>query len=287
MMENLAMRIAITGAGGQLGQALQASLGAEHELIPLGHGDVELGAPGCVERLAATGAELVIHPAAYTDVDGCARDPERAYRVNGLGTRYVALACRRLGAPLVYVSTNEVFDGGAAAPYFEYDSAAPINAYARSKWAGEQAVRELLDRFYIVRVAWLFGGARNFVRTVLRLAAERDSLAMVEDEVGSPTYAPDAAAAIARLIQLRFYGAYHLVNEGACSRLEFAAEALRLAGRDAVELKPIRLAEFKRDSTVPPYTPLRNVAAAALGIQLRPWHQALEEYVARLNVVTL
>ena len=277
------MRIAITGAGGQLGQALQAALRAEHELIPLGHAEIELGHPDCVERLVATGAELVIQPAAYTDVDGCARDPERAYQVNGLGAQYVALACRRLDAPLVYVSTNEVFDGTASAPYFEYDRAAPINAYARSKWAGEQAVREALDRFYIVRVAWLFGGARNFVRTVLRLAAERDSISMVADEIGSPTYAADAADAIARLIQLPFYGTYHLVNEGACSRFEFAAEVLRLAGRERVALRPIRLADFKRDSVVPPYTPLRNVAAAALGIRLRPWQAALADYLQSLS----
>jgi dTDP-4-dehydrorhamnose reductase len=225
----------------------------------------------------------VIHPAAYTDVDGCARDPERAYRVNGLGAQYVALACRQLGARLVYVSTNEVFDGAATTPYFEYDRAAPINAYARSKWAGEQAVREALDHFYIVRVAWLFGGARNFVRTVLRLAAERDSIAMVADEVGSPTYAPDAAAAIARLVELPFDGTYHLVNEGACSRFEFAAEVLRLAGRERSVLRPIRLADFKRDSVVPPYTPLLNVAAAALGIQLRPWQAALAEHLQNLS----
>jgi dTDP-4-dehydrorhamnose reductase len=277
------MRIAITGANGQLGQALQAVLSTEHELVPLDHAGLELGHPDCVEQLVATGAELVIHPAAYTDVDGCARDPERAYRVNGLGTQYVALACRRLGAPLVYVSTNEVFDGAAAAPYFEYDRAAPINAYARSKWAGEQAVRELLDRFYIVRVAWLFGGARNFVRTVLRLAAEREEIAMVADEVGSPTYAPDAAAAITRLIQLPFYGMYHLVNEGMCSRLEFAAEVLRLAGGTNVTLRPIALADFKRDSSVPPYTPLRNIAAAALGVRLRPWQDALAEYIQSIQ----
>lgn len=277
------MRIAITGANGQLGQALPAALSAEHELIPLGHADIELGHPDCVERLAATNAELVIHPAAYTDVDGCARDPGRAYQVNGLGAQYVALACRRLGAPLVYVSTNEVFDGAAATPYVEYDRAAPINAYARSKWAGEQVVRETLDRFYIVRVAWLFGGARNFVRTVLRLAAEHDAISMVADEVGSPTYAPDAAWAIARLIELPFYGTYHLVNEGVCSRFEFAAEVLRLAGHERVALRPIRLADFKRDSVVPPYTPLRNAAAAALGIRLRPWQAALADYLQTLS----
>jgi dTDP-4-dehydrorhamnose reductase len=226
----------------------------------------------------------VVHPAAYTNVDGCARDPELAYRVNGLGTQYVALACRQLGAPLVYISTNEVFDGSGGAPYFEYDRAEPINAYGRSKWAGEQALRELLDRYYIARVAWLFGGERNFVRTVLRLAAERGRLSMVADEIGSPTYAPDVAEAVAQLIQKQFYGTYHLVNEGSCSRYEFAEAILRHAGRDDVELRPMALADFKRDSLVPPHTPLRNVAAAALGIRLRPWQDALAEYVGGLQV---
>src|SRR5262249_51248068 len=113
------MRIAITGANGQLGKAFQETLGREYEIIALGHDQLELGRPECVAQLAATGADLVIHPAAYTNVDGCARDPELAYRVNGLGTQYVALACRELGAALVYISTNEVFDGTAAAPYLE------------------------------------------------------------------------------------------------------------------------------------------------------------------------
>jgi dTDP-4-dehydrorhamnose reductase len=277
------MRIAITGANGQLGRALQAALNREYDIVALGHGELELGQPECVVQLVATGAELVIHPAAYTNVDGCARDPELAYRVNGLGTQYVALACRQLGAPLVYISTNEVFDGASASPYVEYDRAAPINAYGRSKWAGEQAVRELLDRFYIARVAWLFGGERNFVRTILRLAAERETLAVVADEIGSPTYAPDVAAAVAQLIRMPFYGTYHLVNQGLCSRFELAAAVLRLAGRERVALQPIALADYKRDSVVPPYTPLRNVAAAALEIQLRPWQDALQEYVLRVK----
>jgi dTDP-4-dehydrorhamnose reductase len=275
------MRIAITGANGQLGKALQAQFAPDHTLTALGHNELELGHTDCVARLVATGAELVIHSAAYTNVDGCARDPELAYRVNGLGTQYVALACQELNARLVYISTNEVFDGAGVAPYFEYDMAAPINAYGRSKWAGEQAVRELLDRFYIVRVAWLFGGERNFVRTILRLASERDTLSLVADEVGSPTYAPDAAAAIAQLIEKPFYGTYHLVNEGICSRYEFAAEIFRQAGHGHMALHRIMLADYKRDSVVPPYTPLRNLAAATLGIRLRPWQDALQSYLTR------
>lgn len=277
------MRIAITGANGQLGQALQALLAQEHTVIGFGHQQIELSDPGCVAQLVATAAELVIHPAAYTNVDGCARDPELAYRVNALGTRYVALACRQLGAALVYVSTNEVFGGTASTPYFEYDQPAPVNPYGRSKLAGEQAVRELLDRFYIVRVAWLFGGERNFVRTILRLATERERLAVVADEIGSPTYAPDVALAVAQLIQTPFYGTYHLVNQGFCSRYDFAAEIVRQAGYDRVMLDPIALADYRRDSVVPPYTPLRNLAAAALGIQLRPWQDALAYFLQTIG----
>lgn len=277
------MRIAITGARGQLGGALQAALGPGHELVPLGHDALELGSPDAVAQLVATGADLVIHPAAYTNVDGCARDPELAYRINALGTRYVALACRRLGAPLVYVSTNEVFPGDATRPYVEYDQPRPINAYGRSKLAGELSVRELLDAFYIVRVAWLFGGERNFVRSVLRLAADppEGGLRMVDDEVGSPTYAPDVADAVARLIATEHYGTYHFVNSGVCSRFAFAQAILRAAGHADLPITPIKLADFKRDSTPPPFSPLANLAGANMGISLRPWQDALDTYLAR------
>jgi dTDP-4-dehydrorhamnose reductase len=276
------MRIAITGAHGQLGRLLQQALENEHTLIPLGHADLELGDPKCIAVLTATQADLIIHPAAFTNVDGCARDPEHAYRINGLGTRYVALACRQLGARLVYVSTNEVFDGRNTQPYYEYDQANPINQYGWSKYVGEQAVRELVPNHYIARVAWLYGGERNFIRTVLRLANERPSLNMVADEIGSPTYAADAAHAIAQLIHSECFGTFHIVNQGMCSRYDLAAEALRLAGKRETELQPIALADFKRDSVVPPFTPLRNIAAADLGIRLRPWQEALNEYLSRL-----
>jgi dTDP-4-dehydrorhamnose reductase len=278
------VQIAITGASGQLGSALAATLADGHDLTLIGHGEIELGDPRVVDQIAATGADLVIHPAAYTNVDGCARDPEHAYRINALGTKYVALACRRLGVPLVYISTNEVFAGNADRPYLEYDPPAPINAYGRSKWAGELAVRELLRDFYIVRVAWLYGGERNFVRTVLRLAASppEGGLRMVDDEVGSPTYGADVAEGVARLVATGCYGTYHLVNTGACSRYAFCREILRQAGRADVPVTPIRLADYRRDSTPPPYTPLANLAGTDLGVVLRPWQEALAAYLATL-----
>lgn len=278
------MRIAITGARGQLGAALVAALAGKHELVALGHDSLELGDPSAAATIAATGADLVIHPAAFTNVDGCARDPDTAYRINALGTKYVALGCRRLGAPLLYISTNEVFPGDATRPYAEYDQAGPINAYGRSKWAGEQAVRELLREFFIVRVAWLFGGERNFVRTVLRLADNPppDGLRMVDDEVGSPSYSVDVADAIARLIATEHFGTYHFVNSGYCSRYEFARAILRLAGRPELPVTPIKLADFVRDSTPPAFTPLANLAGAAIGITFRPWEEAVAAYLATL-----
>lgn len=279
------MRIAITGANGQLGSALGQALAAKHEIIAFGHAQLELGSPSAVDTIVASQADLVLHPAAYTNVDGCARDPDLAYRINGLGTRYVALACRRLNAPLVYISTNEVFAGDADRPYMEYDQTRPVNAYGRSKWAGEQAVRELLDRFYIVRVAWLFGGERNFVRTVLRLATNPPpgGLRMVDDEVGSPTYCADVAAAVTRLISGDYYGTYHFVNSGICSRHAFASEILRQAGYGDLTITPIKLADFKRDSTPPPYTPLANLAGADIGITFRPWEAAVAAYLEQLG----
>jgi dTDP-4-dehydrorhamnose reductase len=274
------MRVFITGNRGQLGQALQQVL-ADECLAGCDLPDVDVNDRAAIaEAVAAFRPDVVIHAAAWTDVDGCARDPERAYRVNGLGTQNVALACAACGAALAYVSSNEVFDGTATEPYREWDPPHPINPYGRSKAAGEWFTTHLLTRFYIVRTAWLYApGGRNFPHRILHLADERDSLRVVVDEVGNPTYAPDLAAAIAALIRTEAYGVYHLVNDGYCSRYDFARQVLRLTGRERVRVEPIRLADFQRASTPPPFAPLANTAAAALGITLRPWTEALAEFL--------
>lgn len=279
------MRIALTGADGQLGQAISACFAPRHELVPLVQPAFDLTDQAVCRQIIETQARLVIHTAAATNVDGCARDPQHAYRINALGTRFVALACQQLDVPLLYISTNEVFAGDAQQPYLEYDQPRPINAYGFSKWAGEQAIREVLRRFYIVRIAWLFGGERNFVRTVLRLADNPPAggLRMVADEIGSPTYAPDLAEALLQLIAQPMYGTYHLVNQGNCSRYAFAQAILHQAGYEHIDLVPITLAEYQRDSTPPPYTPLANHAGAALGLLLRPWQEALADYLVSLQ----
>ena len=274
------MRIFITGHKGQLGRALYAVL-AEHTLTGCDLPELDITDREAIGAAVADFApDVVIHAAAWTNVDGCARDPERAYRVNALGTQNVALACAEAGAAMVYISTNEVFDGEATEPYREWDPPHPINPYGRSKAAGEWFVRHLLTRFYIVRTAWLYApGGRNFPHRIIQLADERGALRVVTDEVGNPTYAPDLAKAIAALIRTDAYGVYHLTNAGYCSRYDFAREILRVSGREHVPVEPITLAEFQRASTPPRFAPLANTAAAALGITLQPWQEALAEFL--------
>ena len=274
------MRIVITGHKGQLGKSLQEGLKGETLFgLDLPQHDVT-DRQAVAQAMADFAPQVVIHAAAMTNVDGCERDPDGAYRINGLGTQNVALACQRCGAAMVYVSTNEVFDGTKGEPYLEFDRTNPINAYGRSKLAGEFFTRTLLNRFYIVRTAWLYAqGGNNFVTKMIQLADERGELRVVADEISSPTYASDLAEAIAKLIRTDHYGIYHFTNEGVCSRYDFAVKILELAGRGHIPVHPITSDQYARASTPPLYAPIRNFCAAiALGITLRPWEEALEEY---------
>lgn len=274
------MKILLTGHKGQLGRTLLPLL-VDHDVfgVDLPEHDIT-DRVGLTARARDFGPDLILHPAAMTNVDGCARDPALAYRVNGMGTQNLALVAAELGAEMLYVSTNEVFDGTATEPYHEWATRNPINAYGRSKRAGEWYVEHLLTRFYIVRTAWLYAaGGRNFPHRIIELADERSALSVVTDEVGNPTYVVDLAQAIVRLVETHAYGIYHLVNEGITSRYEFAKEILRLSGRAHVPVAPITSAAFRRASTPPSYAPLANNAAAALGIRLRPWQEALAAFL--------
>ncbi|HZQ10991.1 MAG TPA: dTDP-4-dehydrorhamnose reductase [Anaerolineae bacterium] len=274
------MKIAITGSEGQLGRALQAELHAHHNLILLSSREFDITDRANIPRLADLAPDLVIHTAAMTNVDGAARDPVTAFRINAFGTQNVALACQRANAALVYISTNEVFDGTKAAPYLEFDPTHPINVYGKSKLAGEWYSQHLLQKFYIVRTAWLYArGGGKFPDKILELAQRQPSLSVVRDEIGSPTYVPDLAHALAQLIETQQYGIYHLVNAGSCSRYEWAVEILRRANIPR-PIKPITLAEYSRASTPPANSALENFAATTLGITLRSWEEALEAYFA-------
>ena len=278
------MKILLTGHKGQLGRALAPRL-TQHQVVgfDLPTDDITDRA-GVLSLVRDFLPDLILHPAALTNVEGCARDPAAAYHVNGMGTQNLALAAAEVGAEMLTVSTNEVFDGRATEPYHEWATRNPINAYGRSKLAGEWYTQHLLTRFYIVRTAWLYApGGRNFPHRIIQLADERGALQVVTDEVGNPTYVADLARAIVTLIETHAYGIYHLVNAGAASRYEFAQEILRLSGRAAIPVEPITLAEFQRASTPPPYAPLANNAGAALGIRLRPWQEALKEMIDEEN----
>ncbi|MFW5940815.1 MAG: dTDP-4-dehydrorhamnose reductase [Chloroflexota bacterium] len=275
------MRILITGDKGQLGTALHQSLAQDHELTGIDLPEVDITDRKAIfSAVVAARADLVIHCAAYTDVEGCARDPALAYRVNGLGTQNVALACLENGAAMVHISTNEVFDGRDPRGYEEWRALNPQNPYARSKAAAEFHVRHLLGCHYIVRTAWLYaGGGRNFIHAIWRRAQQDGALRVVTDEIGNPTYVTDLAQAIAQLIETGQYGTYHFVNSGACSRWEFANEILRQAQLTDVHNTPILSSEFRRASTPPPFGALHNIHGAAIGITLRPWQEALAHFM--------
>jgi len=272
------MRIIITGSKGQLGNALH---GLRPEANGLGHADLDITDRQAVFNICQRiRPELIVHCAAWTAVDEAARQPEAAYRVNALGTHNLVLAALRHNAAFVYVSTNEVFDGVKTTPYLEYDPPNPINAYGKTKWAGERIVQQHLHRFFIVRTSWLTAKTgRNFVHRIVELADEKGQLKVVTDEVASPTFVDDLAPAIWRLIDTAHYGIYHLASEGVCSRHELARAILTMTNRGHIPVEAITLEQFNRPSTPPKYSALGNLAAADLAITLPRWDLALAHFL--------
>jgi dTDP-4-dehydrorhamnose reductase len=274
------MRILITGHRGQLGREL-ASLLPEATGFDLPEVDITRS-DSVATAVADARPELVIHCAAMTNVDGAAKDPALADTVNGLGTRNVAQAAARVNAALVYISTNEVFDGTKTEPYLEHDTPHPINPYGKSKLDGERYAAESASRLYIVRTSWVAAaGGRNFIHRIQQLADERGRLQVVTDEIANPTFAEDLAPAIVRLVATERFGIYHLTNKGYCSRYEYARKILESTGRGHIPVEPITLAQFSRPSTPPKFSPLANTAAAALGIELPTWEEGLRSFLER------
>ena len=271
------MRILVTGAKGQLGVELLDVLGHGHDVLGVDLPELDITNPGAARVIADACPAWVVHAAAWTDVDACERDPARALRVNGEGTRRVAEACRAVGAGLVYLSTDYVFDGRKGAPYLETDPVSPLSVYARSKVAGEEAVRAAAPRWAIVRTAWLFGASgKNFVKTIVEKAAAGGPLRVVDDQVGSPTYARDLAEAIGQLVSSELTGTYHVTNSSSCSWYAFTRAILDEAGLAHVPVAPMTTAELGRPAARPALSVLANHAWAAAGLPLlRPWPNAL------------
>lgn len=228
--------------------------------------------------------DWIIHLAAMTHVDHCEQRPDDAYRTNTIGTQNMALAAQQVGAMLVYVSTISVFDGKKSTPNTEFDTPNPESIYSKSKYEGERIVENLLDRYYIVRAGWMFGGGREdkkFVAKIIELAQERDSLSVVDDKFGSPTYTYDFADGIEKLAQTGLYGTYHLVNTGdICSRYEFAQAILGYAGINDCQINPVNSAQFPLPAPRP-----RMEGAYNYSLELREmnwqrdWREALEDYI--------
>lgn len=281
------MKILVTGAAGRLGGQLMTQLRAGGHTITgadiVGEGVEPLDITDFTatrQFIAALEPDIVIHPAAWTDVDGCAREPEKAIAINGFGTQHVAVAAAAVGASILYISSNEVFDGAAARPYREYDPTNPINPYGYSKWVGERALLHVNPRHYIVRKAWLFAhGGKNFIQAILNAAKAGKPLRVVANEVANPTYNDDLAEAVARLIETGRYGIYHFVNEGVCSRHRFARYFLDRAGFADTPVSPISSAEWPRASVPPAYAGLDNLAGRQIGIRLRPWQEAVDAFL--------
>jgi dTDP-4-dehydrorhamnose reductase len=286
-------RVVITGAAGQLGRLLvPAARRSGATVIAFGsRHDAGIDvAVDLAERDVATRAlrdaepDVIIHAAACTDVDGIEREPRRGEYSNTRATRNVADAAKDAGSYLIAVSTDMVFPGDGGAPYAEKASTAPISTYGWSKLKAEQAVLEANSSFAVARTAWLYGGAgKHFPRTVVTVLRDRGGMEVVDDEFGSPTYAGDLAEALVQLAIRRGEGIFHLVNEGRASRFTLARETAKLAGFDPEKVQPISteafLARYPLPARRPADSTLRNLRAAALGITLRDWREAVSEYV--------
>lgn len=226
--------------------------------------------------------DLVVHGAAMTDVDGCERDRETAYAVNGLGARNAAIAASECDARLIHVSTDFVFDGAKGEPYLEYDETRPLSVYGDSKLWGEKLVRDHSERFAIVRTQWLYGaGGRNFVDTMRERGREGKPLRVVNDQRGCPTWTVELARAIRRIAEEGSYGIYHASGGGGCTWFEFARAILSRAGLDDVEVTPITTGELGRPARRPADSRLRNFhMELTFGDAMLPWEDALAAYLA-------
>jgi len=274
-------KILITGAGGMLAQDMDAAFQGSHEVISMGEHELDIcHADRVHETIVELRPDLVINCAAYTRVDDCETEQEKAFAVNAEGVKNIAVACRDQRSLLVHISTDYVFDGTKQKPYREADKTHPRSVYGQSKLAGENFVRTILTRYVIIRSLWLYGrGGNNFVATIKKIAQEKKELRVVNDQTGTPTYTRDLAHAIKALIRGNPQGIYHIANQGTCTWYEFARRIVELTSSPA-HVIPINSDEIDRPAKRPAYSVLDcSRFIQETGMALRHWDAALQEYL--------
>lgn len=280
------MKILVTGANGQLGQDTVKVFGINHEVYGFGRDQLDITKERqCLDVLESLKPDVVIHSAAYTAVDLAETEEDTAYTINAIGTRNLTVASEKVGAKLCYISTDYVFDGTGTKPYREYDNTNPQSVYGKSKRAGELLVQTLSSKYFIVRTSWVYGlyGA-NFVKTMLKLAQDRDTLRVVNDQFGSPTYTVDLANFLEQLIQTERYGIYHASNSGVCTWFDFASAIFEESGKQ-MEVIPCSTEEFPRPAPRPSYSAMEHLAIRTNGFEdLRPWREGLKAFLEELGV---
>lgn len=293
------MKILITGAKGQLGSQLMNILkSGMSELGPINSAykaadifgidleDLDITDISKVkEYIGSLKPDIVINPAAFTNVDGCEKDSDLAFKVNALGARNLAIACEMIEAKLVHISTDYVFQGNGTEPYSEYDLPDPVSIYGKSKLLGENYVRDFCSRYFIVRIAWLYGyNGKNFVKTIMKAAKEKGKLDVVDDQKGNPTNAEDLCYHILKLLLTEEYGIYHCTGEGQCSWYEFAKAIVEYANIPC-KVNPITSENLQRAAKRPSFSSLDNrMLRATVGNEMRPWQEALKEFISHVKI---
>lgn len=292
------MVVLITGVKGQLGNELTSIINSgkseisevsneikEIEIIAMDIDTLDITDIVAVKKaIKDIKPDVVINCAAYTNVDACETDSDMAFKVNAIGPRNLAIATEEIGAKLVQVSTDYVFSGKGETPFKEYDIASPYSVYGKTKLMGEEFVRELSSKYFIIRTAWLYGYVgNNFVYTIMKLAKERESINVVNDQIGNPTNANDLAHHILKLISTEEYGVYHCTGKGECSWYDFAKEIVDLAGIDCV-VNPCTSEEFVRAAKRPEYSSLDNMMLrCTIGDEMRDWKVALKTFMNKVK----
>jgi dTDP-4-dehydrorhamnose reductase len=277
-------KLFVTGSNGQLGRAINKQYAnSEYELVNTDVAELDItNVDAVVQMIKEVKPYAIINCAAHTGVDACETDQDNAYRINAIGPRNLSIAATEVGAKMVHISTDYVFEGNAAKPYIEFDAVNPQGMYGLTKLAGENFVEAFAKDYFIIRTAWLYGEGKNFVKTMLRLAEANDKVRVVGDQFGTPTSTTELAKMVAHLVPTQNYGVFHGTCEGACSWADFAKEIFRLAGKSA-QVEAITTAEYPTPAVRPAYSVLENyMLKLTTDFTFAPWEAAIKEYMENL-----